>query len=169
MRMRTFFGLAPVFAAVLAVAGCYASEKPMISAAESDHGYRRIIYVAEGSTTNNIVLERANGSYRLVGGQQGEEIRFKRLSTDIYVAQFKTKSGGRDAYLYGLLRVDQRSGSVKSYASIFKSSNALPAGFLSCFERWICFEKFATYTDLALKLVKAQATPDTTYKIIKLE
>ncbi len=98
-------GCAAVVLASLALAGCFTSERPLITAADADYPFESLTYMRTDGG-EEITLERAADGYAPTSeGETADRLLLKAMGEDLYVAQTAAPNSDGSRYLYGLIRV----------------------------------------------------------------
>ena len=150
----------------LTLAGCYTSDKPLLTDANSVAPYATITFTAEGSGKPPTVLVRKGAAYVVHTSDGDMEVRLMPVKDkdNWYVAEM---SGfGKDASvqrLFGYLHVDLGKKTAEAYESDGETADVGP-GLRACDDS-ICIDDLTAYIAHAQKKVDGGEKPDTVFDI----
>jgi hypothetical protein len=161
--MRHLFSFAAAIA-LLALAGCYTADKPMISDENAATPYAKITFKARGEDDAPTVLTLAGRHYVARVEDTDVMLRFLALpKANWFVAEMSATDGGEEARLYGLINVADDAKTAYGYATVGGPKDAGP-GLRAC-KDGICIDDLDAYVRHANAIVDAGARPDVTYDI----
>lgn len=155
--------LAPLLAAIalpFGLAGCFLSEQPLIPASDGYAPYAELEF-HESDGDDVVRLARDGTIYRGSGDGGAVEITFKQIEDGLLVAQMK--DAAEERYLYGLLRIDEASGTARAYAALSRGTdNEIVPGMERC-ENLVCVSSLDAYIAHAKAVEAASPEPELTY------
>jgi hypothetical protein len=150
--------------ALLALAGCYTADKPMISDADAATPYAKITFRARGEDDAPTTFTLAGRHYIARVEDTDVLLRFLALpKANWFIAEMSATDGGEESRLYGLINVADDAKTAYAYATVGRSRDAGP-GLRAC-KGGICIDDLAAYIRHANAVVDAGAAPDVTYDI----
>ena len=147
--------------AAITLAGCYTSEKPLISDDESVAPYAKMTFQGQGASDSPAEFTR-DGKHYTTKDNDGTLLRLNlKPDGDYYIAQLGGKSGDKDQYLYGYLKLDAGAGTALAYRT-FGTKDDARDGLRACNDV-ICIDNLDAYLAYA-RAAAAANKPDTTFK-----
>jgi TPR repeat protein len=168
------FCIVPLF---LCLAGCVASDKQLINAAEAAYPFEVVTYKLTDSTdplTDSDTVVHQGDSYVVVPGHHHDDefeavagwpipmmkIRLHDLSNPYYMAQLSQNN----RIIYVTVEIDDVAKKITLY-DFDHSAKPLPTGFHECTEG-ICIDNLTDYIAQATNTIAAHEKPYLTYDII---
>ncbi|MFO1184165.1 MAG: hypothetical protein U1E56_05200 [Bauldia sp.] len=157
---------------LLLLAGCYTSDRELVSATEAVAPYKKIVYQSVESDKPTTLVARGS-SYAaepVEPGRQPFEFRFKPLGGSLYLAQLKGVEGKRTQYLFGVVRLDAGAKTAQSFAASASKADQGP-DLKPCTKTGadICLTRIEPYVIHALAGIANGDKPFDSYKILTLE
>lgn len=159
------FGLAAA-CALLALAGCYTADQPLITDAEVATPYEKITLVARGGDDEDepAVFVRQGLDYEGEGGDAGLTLRFKALAEPgWFIAEMHDDSGIDLELMYALVNFDPDNKVAVTYATMAFGEISAP-GLRECGES-VCIDDLDAYVAHARERIAAGESPDITYDV----
>jgi hypothetical protein len=155
--------LIPIILLVIGLAGCFTSNKPLITPADAVFPFATFTYGEEGSESTTTFVRR-DDAYALDPAPDGRmiELLFRKLPSGHYLAQMKGDQKPNPIYLYALLKVDFATGTAAAYKVVGGKDDVRP-GLRSCPEKTICVDDLAAYVAAGEAAIAAGGKPDTVY------
>lgn len=153
--------------AMIGLAGCYTSDKPLVTDADSATPFHKITFYNEDNKPLDFTLE--GKAYRAKGesGAPDSLLRFKPIEGDYYVAQLSSAAtddtSGGVQILYAYMRVDPANKVADTWKIVGTHADVRP-GLRECKDS-ICIDDLNAYVAYAQEAVKAGAKPDATFKM----
>ncbi|MEJ0013109.1 MAG: hypothetical protein WDM94_10895 [Bauldia sp.] len=159
------FAVAALACALLA--GCYTSDKLLVTDADSVADYSKITFTGSEDDAKPAAFTRADKHYVTESDGNTVELRLKRIDGDYYVAQLsnpKVPEGESGAQiLYGYLHLDAGKGEAQTWRT-YGTKDDVQAGMRMC-KDVICIDDLAAYVAYAQKAVADGDKPDSTFKV----
>ncbi len=153
-----------VATALLALAGCYTADAPLLTDAISVAPYAKITFTERGTGDAPDVMLREGNVY--VDHQKDGDrfLRFMLVRPDWYVAEMTGKDeDAAEQRLYALVHLDVANKTAETYASVGDEKDAGP-GLRVC-EAGVCIEDLAAYAAHATSKADAGGKPDTVFDV----
>ena len=164
--MRTKAILATILLA-FGLAGCFTSDKSLISDADSATPYAKITF-GEKSAKEPTVLTREGKGYVSKQKDGTLTVRLKPVETDLYLVEMSGPGkDGKVMRLYALLKLDRAANTAATYKAMASKADIGP-GLRDCKDNTICIDDVNAYITLAKAAMTSGKKPDTTYNV-KLE
>lgn len=153
--------------AFAALAGCYTSDKPLITDADSVADYSRITFKDASSDDKPASFTREGAHYTTESEGNTVELRLKRIEGDYYIAQMsnpKPADGENGAQiLYGYLHLDVAGKKAETWRTYGTKDDVQP-GLRICNDV-ICIDDLNAYIAYAKKAVADGGKPDTVFTL----
>jgi hypothetical protein len=153
--------------AFAALAGCYTSDKPLITDADSVADYAKITFTDADSDDKPAAFTREGKHYTTASEGNTVELRLKRIDGDYYVAQMsnpKVEEGDSSPQiLYGYLHLDVAGQKAETWRTYGTKDDVRP-GLRLCRDA-ICIDDLDAYVAYAQKAVADGGKPDTVFKL----
>lgn len=154
----------------LGLAGCFTSDKSLVTDDKAVAPYARITFVPKASPGDKSTFVRDGKSYvtRLEDGTV--TMRFMPLGDDLYLAESAGEQKGELLRLYAVVRLDPKKHLAMTYKSL-ASDNDAGTGLTACRRDdsdMVCIDDVNAYVALAKAAIASGAKPDTVYDV-KLE
>jgi hypothetical protein len=159
MRPVRFILAALAFAGL---AGCYSSDKPLITDADSVAEYSKLIFTSPEPDNQRNEFTREGKHYLTKGEGNTIRLHLKRIDGDYYVAQLTGDNDGET--LFGYLHLDVAKGQAETWRTYGTDEDVQP-GMHKCKDS-VCIDDLAVYVAYAQKAVAEGGKPDS---IMKLE
>jgi hypothetical protein len=144
--------------ALVALAACYTSEKPLISEAESVAPYATMTFQASDGSDPPSRFTRIGKHY--VTKQDGDVLTLNlKRDGDYYVAQFGGKHDDQVQYLYGYMKLDPAAGTAQAFR-IIGTKTDVRDGLRLC-EGVICVDSLDAYVAYAREQASTGKPEDT--------
>lgn len=156
-----------VVALAAGLAGCFTSDKPLISDADSATPFKKITFgTPDSKEPTTVTLE---GKAYVAKQKEGTiALRFRLIEADLYLAEMSgADKEGKIQRLYGLVKLDRTANTAGAY-KIMAGKDDFGPGLRDCKDSTICIDDVNAYIALAKKAMAAAAKPDVVYKL-KLE
>jgi hypothetical protein len=147
--------------AFAALAGCYTSDKPLITDAESVADYAKLVFTSAEPDNQRNEFTREGKHYLTKGEDHTVRLHLKRVDGDYYVAQLTGDSDGET--LFGYLHMDVAKGEAQTWRT-YGTDEDLQPGMHKCKDS-VCIDDLAVYIAYAQKAVANGDTPDSTFKL----
>lgn len=146
------------------LAGCYTSDKPLITDETSATPYQKITFYNE----NDKPLTYAVDGKRYKATDENGEVSYLNLQSvedDYYVAQLSSDQSNADGpqILYAYIRLDADAKKALLWKMVGSTSDVRP-GLHEC-DQVICIDDLKAYIDYAKEGIAAGAPPDSEMKI----
>ncbi len=167
--MRIFRVVAALVLPLLG-AGCYMSEKPLISAEKAVFPYETIVYTEAGQTDQQTMTHQGN-AYVMKNDKGNQiELLFMPVKDNFYVVQMGGKTDQGEAYLYGLIKLNAGAKTADGYAMVAEKSDIGPT-LPACkdADSSICLTDIQSYIDHALGQTGEGKKPAVTYSLVELK
>jgi hypothetical protein len=162
--MLRMVGFAVTGLLLAALAGCYTSDKPLISDADAATPYAKITFKARGEDDAPTVLTLAGHEYVTHAENTDLAVRFFALpKANWFVTEMSGAEDGKVERLYGLVNVAADAKVAYAYATVGDAKDAGP-GLRDCKDA-ICIDDLDAYVRHANTIVDAGGEPDVTYDI----
>jgi hypothetical protein len=154
--------------ALIGLAGCYTSEKPLVTADEAVAPYARMTFQGKDSSDTPAEFTRDGTTY-VTTDNEGTKLTLllKPVEGDYYVAQLTGPASGDpssgDQILFAYLRIDVPNKTADAYRAFGEKKDARP-GLREC-KDVICVDDLAAYVAYAKEQVAAGGPPDTSYTL----
>jgi hypothetical protein len=162
MRAMKPIRLLAVLCALIALASCYVTDKPLISDAQSVAPYAKMTFQGRDAGDSAAEFTRTGRHYTTTDNDGTVLTLNLRPDGDYYVAQLGGRDGDKDQYLYGYLRLDPDKGIATAYRT-FGTKDDARDGLRACNDV-ICIDSLAAYITYAKEEV-ASGKPDTTFTL----
>lgn len=151
------------------LAGCFTSSEPLITTADADFPFEKIVYAEEDGDTQTVLQRTADGYVPVTDDAEPVTFLFRKVGEDAYVVQVSgTDSNDVTSYLYAYLKVDLAAGTAKAYKAIAEDSDTGP-GLERCDDGTVCLTALQPFIDHAVAAIAAGEEADTTYRIVETE
>jgi hypothetical protein len=140
--------------ALLALAGCYASDTPLITPDHAAFPYQSITYTRVGEAVQLTIAHQGDAYVSTDDRNFFTDVVFQPVSGPYYVAQFHVNSEGNDGYLYGLVKVDAATNTALVYA-LFADAKDVGPGLPACGpdpRNGVCLTGLQPYIDHAMTI-----------------
>jgi hypothetical protein len=151
--------------AFAALAGCYTSDKPLVSEDESVADYAKITFTGKEDDAKPAAFDRV-GKHYITTGDDNEKVtlNLKRIDGDYYLAQLSGPGpDGSTQLLYGYLHLDVAKQLGETWLTYGTKDDVQP-GLRLCKDA-VCIDDLAAYIAYAKKAVDAKAPPDTIFTV----
>jgi hypothetical protein len=157
-------GIVAAAAALLALAGCYSADAPLLTDDNSVAPYAKITFAERGTGDAPDVMLR-QGKLYVDHAKDGDRfLRFMPVRPDWYVAEMTGRDeDAAEQRLYALVHLDPDMKTAETYASVADEKDAGP-GLRIC-EAGICIEDLAAYVAHAVAKADAGGKPDTVFDV----
>lgn len=157
---------------LLCLAGCYTSERELVSAKQAVFPYKKIVYQPSDSD-KPVTLVRTGSAYVATSDAkppESFELRFMPIRGSLYAAQLKGMEGKKAQYLYAVVKFDPESKSAESFEAVASKDDQGP-NLRPCNKTGtdICLTSLQPYLVHALASIATGEKPSDTYKILTLE
>jgi hypothetical protein len=150
--------------ALLALAGCYTADAPLLTDDNSVAPYAKITFTERGTGDAPDVMEREGKVYVDHQVDGNRFLRFMAVRPDWYIAEMSGKDeDGAVQRLYALVHLDVAKNTAETYASVGDETDAGP-GLRVC-EAGVCIEDLAAYIAHATAKADAGGKPDTVFDV----
>ena len=154
--------------ATLGLAGCFTSDKSLITDDKAEAPFAKITFAEHGSPGDKTTLTRDGKAYvAKVDDGSTMTMHFMPLGDDLYLAESSGEQQGKVLRLYALIKLDRTKNMAMTYKSTADKSDAGP-GLPSCRRQdmdMVCIEDVDAYVALAKAAIASGAEPDTTYDV----
>jgi hypothetical protein len=145
------------------LAGCFTSERSLISDSEAAAPYERITFQTEDDS--EIITGLREGSAYVLQEQETDmALRFLDTGDDIYVVEVTGVDGGNIVRLFGALKIDFDAGTATAYKVMGEEQDVGP-GLRQCNDNSVCIEDLDAYVALARAEIASGADPAGVYII----
>ena len=153
--------------AALGLAGCFTSDKPLVTDDTAVAPYAKITFVPKASPDDKSTFVRDGKSYvtRLEDGTV--TMRFMALGDDLYLAESAGEQEGQLLRLYAVVKLDPKKHLAMTYKSLAHDDDT-GAGLTACRREdsdMVCIEDVNAYVALAKAAIASGAKPDTVYDV----
>lgn len=150
------------------LAGCYTSEKPLVSAEESVAPYAKMTFQGQDSSDTPAEFTRDGKVYRTVANDGSKlTLLLKPMENDYYVAQLSGPStsdpNSPEQILYAYLHLDVTNKVADAYRAFGEKKDVRPG--LSACKDVICIDDLNAYIDYAKEQIAAGSPPDTKFNL----
>jgi hypothetical protein len=147
--------------ACAALAGCFTSDKPLVTDADSVADYSKVVFTSPEPDNQRSEFTRLKNHYVTRSHEDVVYLHLKRVEGDYYVAQL---SGDQDGQvLYGYLHMDVAKGEAQTWR-IYGSDADIQPGMHKCKDS-ICVDDLAVYIASGQKAVAAGEKPAEVFKL----
>ncbi len=153
--------------AALGLAGCFTSDKPLISDDQAAAPYAKITFAEQGSPEDKTTLTREGKAYVTHTDDGSMAMRFLPLGDDLYLAESTGEQKGAILRLYAVLKLDAANGTAVTYKAMAGDGDS-GTGLTSCNRQdmdMVCIEDVNAYVALAKAAIATGAKPDATYSV----
>ncbi len=152
--------LLAALSALIALAACYVTDKPLIGDADSVAPYAKMTF--QGNDAGDSVSEFVrDGQHYTTTDNDGTLLTLNlKPDGDYYVAQLGGRDGDKDQYLYGYLKLDPAKKTALAYRT-FGTKDDVRDGLSACNDV-ICIDSLDAYVAYAREEA-ATGKPDTTF------
>ena len=153
--------------AMIGLAGCYTSDKPLVTDADSATPFQKITFYNEDNKPLAFTLD--GKAYRAKGesGTPDSLLRLKPIAGDYYVAQLSSDTTPDSPegvqILYAYMRVDPANKVADTWKIVGTKADVRP-GMRECKDS-ICIDDLSAYVAYAQEAVTAGAKPDASFKM----
>jgi hypothetical protein len=144
-----------------ALAGCYSSEKPLITDDDSVADYLKLVFTSAEPDNQRSEFAREGQHYVTKGDDRTVRLHLKRVDGDYYVAQLTGDNDGET--LFGYLHMDVAKGQAETWRTYGTDADIQP-GMHKCKDS-VCIDDLNVYIAYAQKAVAGGDKPDSIFKL----
>jgi hypothetical protein len=150
--------------ALSGLAGCFTSDKPLVTNEDSATPYQKITFYNENDEAMVYALD---GKRYMATDDKGEVsyLNLKQVDADTYVAQLTSAKGDSSGpqILYGFMQIDANAKKARLWKMVGTKADVRP-GLRECNDV-VCIDDLNAYIDYAKASKAAGDTPDSEMKI----
>jgi hypothetical protein len=157
-------GLLATLAVCATLAGCYTSDKPLVTDADSVADYAKLVFTSPEPDNQRNEFTREAKHYVTHSEDNTVKLHLKRVDGDYYVAQLSGSGPGEaEQMLFGYLHMDVAKGEAQAWRTYATDTDVQP-GMHKCKDT-VCIDDLNAYIAYAQKAVAAGDKPDSVFKL----